>query len=99
MDYKDWIQNRAEELAEEQYDRDFYDLPDNLQIEVWNRAEADYHDHEADKIDAAYDRAIERNMSKRIPGEVRCPRCSGECSLTSYSRLAVCQKCGLRFDY
>jgi len=62
MDYKDWIQNRAEELAEEQYGRDFYDLSDTLQIGIWNRAEADYHDREADRVDTAYDRWKEEQL-------------------------------------
>jgi len=62
MDYKDWIQNRAEEIAEEQYGKEFYDLSDTLQIGIWNRAEADYHDREADRIDAAYDRMLEARL-------------------------------------
>jgi hypothetical protein len=62
MDYKDWIRNRAMELAEEKYDTDFYDLPDHLQIEVYNQAIEDYKDHYADEIDAAYDRALEAQL-------------------------------------
>jgi len=66
MDYKDWIQNRAEELAQELYDEEFYDLLNDLQIRLRNRAEADYHDHEADKIDAAYDRAMEAQLLNQL---------------------------------
>jgi len=62
MDYKDWIQNRAMELADEQYGKDFYDLPDHLQTEVYNQAEADYTDYYAAQIDAAYDRAVEARL-------------------------------------
>jgi len=63
---KDWIQSRAEQLAEEQYGEDFYNLPDNLQIEIWNKAEADYHDREADRIDAAYDRVLEAKLFSQL---------------------------------
>ena len=64
MDYKEWIQNRAMELAEKQYNKDFYDLPDSLQAEIYNQAEADYTDHYADMIDAAYDRAREARLTQ-----------------------------------
>jgi len=56
VDYKGWIQNRAEELAEEQYGKEFYDLPENIRASVYNQAYNDRADYEADRIDAAYDR-------------------------------------------
>lgn len=56
IDYKDWIQERACELAEEDYGMDFYDLPTNLADEVCNRVEVDYTDYYSGLIDAAYDR-------------------------------------------
>ena len=62
MDYKDWITNRAMELAEELYCQDYYDLPDKLQTEVYNKAESDYTDYYAAEIDAAYDRMMEEQL-------------------------------------
>jgi len=59
-DYKDWIENRAHELAEERYNKDYYDLPENIQLEIYDRAEADYKDYYASKIDAVYDRMREQ---------------------------------------
>jgi len=56
------MQNRAMELAEEKYNKDYYDLPDHLQTEVYNQAEADYTDHYAAQIDAAYDRMTEERL-------------------------------------
>lgn len=61
-DYKDWIENRAHELAEERYHKDYYDLPEDIQLEIYTRAETDYIDHYADQIDAAYDRAVEARL-------------------------------------
>ena len=62
MDYKDWIQNRAEELAQELYSTEFYELPENIRAQVYNQAYLDYTDHYAAQIDAAYDRALEARL-------------------------------------
>ena len=64
MDYKEWIQQRADELAEEILGegKDFYNLSDDFQIEVWDIAEQDYNDRESDRIDAAYDRYLKQQM-------------------------------------
>jgi len=62
VDYKDWIANRADELALEKYGKDFYDLSGELQVEVYNQAMEEYKDHYADMIDAAYDRAVEARL-------------------------------------
>ena len=62
FDYKDWVVNRAEDLAQEQYSKDYYDLPNHKQIELWTQAEADYVDHYADQIDAAYEQAVEAKL-------------------------------------
>ena len=61
-DYKEWISDRAEELARERYNQSYYDLPDSIQIELWTRAEADYIDREAARIDAAYDAWVEAHI-------------------------------------
>jgi len=42
MDYQEWIQNRAEELALEHYDKEYEYLPSNLQEVVFSIAEREY---------------------------------------------------------
>ena len=67
-DYKEWISERAEELAYERYNKGYYDLPDNIQMELYTRAEADYTNQEADRIDAAYDRWLESQIRQSDEG-------------------------------
>ena len=55
-DYKDWIQNKAEELALEEYDAVFYELNETKQAKIYNKAMEAYTDYYADSIDAAYER-------------------------------------------
>lgn len=62
MDYKDWIQNRADELALEQYNEDFYNLPSEVRDTIYQQAMADYADHYASQVDAAYDRMKKTQM-------------------------------------
>ncbi len=64
-DYKDWIAERANDLAQERYNKDYYGLPDNIQMELWARAEADYTDYYAARIDAAYDAAQEAELLRQ----------------------------------
>jgi len=61
-DYEDWISNRAEELSQERYNKDYYDLPENIQMEVWQHAIAEWTDRESARIDAAHDAAQEAQM-------------------------------------
>lgn len=61
-DYKDWIADLAEELAQERYNKDYYSLPDGIAAEVWQHAEAEYKDMESTKIDAAYEAAWEAQL-------------------------------------
>ena len=61
-DYKEWISERAEELAQERYNKGFYDLTNDIQMELWQYAEADWINREAARIDAAYDAAMESQM-------------------------------------
>jgi hypothetical protein len=63
-DYKDRIQNKAEELAREKYDKDFYDLPEKIRDKIYNLAMELYKDHYAAEIDAAYDRRMEERLIK-----------------------------------
>lgn len=51
LDYKGWIQQRAEEIALEKYDAGFCDLPLDKQPEVYNQAIEDYRDRIAARID------------------------------------------------
>ena len=60
-DYKYDMQMIAEELAEERYGREFYDLPKNLQYETFSEAMQAYSDRLADRAD--YLRKAERENS------------------------------------
>ena len=66
FDYKDWIQNKAEELAQEEYGTEFYDLPEATRDIIYNRASELYVDFYADKIDAAYERALDNKLMESI---------------------------------
>ena len=59
-DYKDWIADRAEEIAQERYNVGFYNLFKPLQITTWLEAEADYVDRESARTDALYDAMKEK---------------------------------------
>jgi len=56
MDYKEAIQERADELAMEKYDKEFYDLDKELQFKVYQQATEDYADDLASQIDSMKDR-------------------------------------------
>ena len=51
MDLKEMYCERSEELAMEIYDKEFYDLTQDQQIEVWQKAERDVVDGIADHAD------------------------------------------------
>ena len=55
MGYKDWIQNKAEDIANQEYGLGFYDLPEQTQTVVYNRAMEANKDYVADQIDKAVD--------------------------------------------
>ena len=61
-DMKDWIQNRADDLATELHNKEFYDLPSNLQDTVYQQAMEDWTDYYADQIDHIYEREKERQL-------------------------------------
>ena len=61
-DYKDWIQERAFVLANELYDEEFYNLPENLQDKVYNQASEDYTDAYSSWCDAEYERWRDRRL-------------------------------------
>lgn len=45
MDLKGRYQEKAEELAEELHGVDFYSLPDEIQFEVYRKAEVEVHEN------------------------------------------------------
>lgn len=60
MDYKEWISNRAEEIAQTQYDKSFYDLSKETAERIWKEAEDAYVDYYAALLDAQYEAFCER---------------------------------------
>ncbi len=54
LDYKGWIQNKADDIAREEYDQEFYDLPEEIRDAVYNKATQAYKDTYADLIFARY---------------------------------------------
>jgi len=60
----DWIQERAEDIANEKYEKEFYDLDEEKQMEVYTKAERDYCDALANQVDALYE--IEREKGLRV---------------------------------
>ncbi|MBU2051355.1 MAG: hypothetical protein KKH61_20600 [Gammaproteobacteria bacterium] len=68
-DYKEWIAERAEELAQERYNKSYDSIPDDIKEELFARAEADYSNREAARIDAAYDAYLERQIYEADSGD------------------------------
>ncbi len=60
--YKDWIQERAEELAESLYHQDFHSLCTALQDRAYSAAQSDYHEALAERIDSTYSRMKEEKL-------------------------------------
>lgn len=52
MDYKEMIQQFADEIAAEKYDKDFYDLSEAQQEEVYEQAQERCNDHYASLADS-----------------------------------------------
>jgi len=59
MDYKDWIQNKAEDLALEKQGKEFYELPRELRDTIYNMACEEYKDYLANEIDRIYEQLRE----------------------------------------
>ncbi|KKL94022.1 hypothetical protein LCGC14_1868860 [marine sediment metagenome] len=62
MDYKEWIQNKAEELAQEQYDTEYYDLNDYQMAALYHQAEEAHKDYTAAMMDAACEAELDRRL-------------------------------------
>lgn len=56
IDMEDEIVAIADEIAEKQYDGEFYDLDDKLQSIVYQRATQEWHDRQAAKAERLEDR-------------------------------------------
>ena len=61
-DYKDWIQERADEIADEDWGDDFYDLTEHRQRDVYAQAMIEYIDAYSDWYDSIYERIREERM-------------------------------------
>ena len=59
-DYKYAMQVVAEEIAETEYDKDFYDLPQEIQDKVYNMGVDRFTDKMISKVDALLDREKEK---------------------------------------
>ena len=64
FDLKDAMQTEADQIAEQRYGREFYDLPNHIQHEVWCEAESIVRDKVADQADAIYERMRDRRNGK-----------------------------------
>jgi len=61
-DLEEITSDKAEEIAEKRYGREFGDLPVSLQIEVWIDAEREAADYFATQADGIYDRIREASF-------------------------------------
>ncbi|GAI24463.1 unnamed protein product [marine sediment metagenome] len=55
FDVKDMTTLKADEIADQRYGREFYDLPKDQQFKVWHEAEAFVRDQIATEADALVD--------------------------------------------
>ncbi|KKL68455.1 hypothetical protein LCGC14_2124800 [marine sediment metagenome] len=62
VDMKDWIQNRAEELAIDLTGHEFGDLGPSIQLMLYMKAEEDWVDYYSGLIDHIYEREKERRL-------------------------------------
>lgn len=56
MDIKGAYQDKAEEIAIEEYKQDFYDLPQDIQLDVFNRAMEEVNERLMDQAENLRDR-------------------------------------------
>lgn len=62
LNMKDWAQNRADEIALEVYNREFYNLGPHIQLLVYAKALEDYKDYYADLVDSTYERLRDQKL-------------------------------------
>ena len=63
-DYKDWIQNKADEIALDVYETEFYDLPPETRDTVYGLATEAYKDALADRIDLIYEALRDKQLER-----------------------------------
>ena len=68
-DLEEITSNKANEIAEQRYGREFSDLPASLQMLVWMDAEKEVADEIADQGDAIYERIREQGFNHRKDGD------------------------------
>jgi len=61
-DLEEITSNKADEIAQQRYGREFGDLPASLQMQVWMDAEREAADYFASQADAIYDRMKEEKL-------------------------------------
>ena len=61
-DYKDWIQNKADEIAMGVYAAEFYNMSPSLQDEVYDLALEAYKDALASRIDLIYEALRDKQL-------------------------------------
>uniref|UniRef100_A0A6M3KTJ4 Uncharacterized protein n=1 Tax=viral metagenome TaxID=1070528 RepID=A0A6M3KTJ4_9ZZZZ len=62
VNYEDWVEKRAVQIADTQYARDFYDLTEDTQRRIFKEAEADFVDYFSMMAEAAYDRIRDQGV-------------------------------------
>ena len=64
IDYKDWVQCRADDIATERYGKDYYELDDDDQVAVYEEATNDYTNQFSSELYHIYETAKEAKMLK-----------------------------------
>lgn len=54
-DHKQWVSDRADEIAQDKYKLSYHDLSTHFQQQVWKQAESDYVDFYSSEIDHLYE--------------------------------------------
>jgi hypothetical protein len=62
FDKEGWVDNRCEEIAQTEYDKEFSWLTTNTQERIYNTAVEEYAEYEAARADALYDAEVERRL-------------------------------------
>jgi hypothetical protein len=70
--YLEWIEQKSQEIAHLQHGLDYYDLPDDLQLEIDKEANDSYYNYYADPREAALELALETH--RKAKEQVECLR-------------------------
>lgn len=63
---EDRISEKADEIADRVYGRDFNDLPKRVQMQIWMQAEEAEADDEADRSDHTYEELRDKAMCDEV---------------------------------